>query len=339
MNNTKSYRHLTFEQRTRIYLLLKAGFSNQAIAEEIGCNPSTIHRELKRNSCYYLDRESPTRYFPNLAHKQALKRRQRGSKLEHDPDLKNYVLEHLRLGWSPEKIAGRLKLERGITVISHETIYAYLYSEKGREEKLYLFLRKKRFRRFPRVCRKIRTHITNRVGIEERPEEVWTRETFGHWEGDLMMFSNTKTNLITLRERKSRVMVAIKNENKKAQTTAEKIIQRFKGNKKALITTVTLDNGTEFAEHAQIAEALRIDVFFCNPYASYEKGSIENGNRELRYDLPRDIDIENYSQSRIDNLVNNINNRPMKCLGFKTPAEVFHENYSDLITDFVALQA
>jgi len=164
-------------------------------------------------------------------------------------------------------------------------IYAYIYDERARDERLYIHLRRKRRWRKPKLSRSQHRHgpIPNRIGITERPSIIATRQTFGHWEGDLILFNKTKTNLITLRERKSRLMLAIKNPSKQAKTTADNIIDKFKGNKKSLLATVTFDNGGEFAEHQRIAQALNIDIFFCKPYASYEKGTIENGNRELRY--------------------------------------------------------
>ena len=146
-----------------------------------------------------------------------------------------------------------------------------------------------------------------------------------------MLFSNTKTNLITLRERKSRLFLAIKNPSKHSDVTSKNIINKFKGRKNILIQTLTLDNGGEFSKHEDIAKCLRIDTFFCDPYSSYQKGSVENGNGVLRYNLPRSADIDSLSQKQINNLVDKINNRPMKCLGFKTPSEVFMENYGQLV--------
>lgn len=146
-----------------------------------------------------------------------------------------------------------------------------------------------------------------------------------------MLFSNCSTNLITLRERKSRFFIAIKNPSKHAEPTSKNIIKKFKGRKNILIETLTLDNGGEFAKHENIAKQLRIDTFFCDPYSSYQKGSVENGNGVLRYDLPKSINIDSLSQKQIDKIVDKINNRPMKCLDFYTPAEIFRKNYGQLV--------
>ena len=125
--------------------------------------------------------------------------------------------------------------------------------------------------------------------------------------------------------------MAIKNPSKRADITSENIIHKFKGRKNILIETLTLDNGGEFAKHENIAKYLRIDTFFCDPYSFYQKGSVENGNGVLRYDLPRSTNIGSLSQKQIDKIVDRINNRPMKCLGFSTPAEVFKQNHGQLV--------
>ena len=336
MSKNNGFTHLTMAKRANLYLLHYAGESKSKIAEELGCNRSRIYRELKRNSCCTND--SKRKYFPNLAHQKALKRRKRVLKLQAHSDLKTYVIAKLKIGWSPEMIAGRLKREHGVTIISHECIYAYIYDERTRDQRLYLHLRKKRSWRKPKILRNHHGPIPNRIAITERPQIISTRQTFGHWEGDLVLFNKTKTNLITLRERKSRFMLAIKNASKQAKTTADNIIERFKGNRKSLLATVTLDNGGEFADHERISEALNIDIFFCKPYASYEKGTVENGNRELRYSLPRDILIDGYNQTDIDKIINNINHRPLKCLDYQTPVEVMLKKYGDVLKQFVAVR-
>lgn len=253
-------------------------------------------------------------------------------KIDRNPELKADIIAKLQAGWSPEIISGYLQREKGISVISHETIYAYIYSKEGHKNELYLTLRKRRKKRLAKLSRKSKTtRIPNRVSIHERPAEIEQKNSCGHWEGDLMLFSNQGTNLITLRERKSRFFIAIKNPSKHADITAKNIIDKFRGRKNILIETLTLDNGGEFARHETIAKQLRIDTFFCDPYSSYQKGSVENGNGVLRYDLPRSTDLDSLSQKQIDKIVNKINNRPMKCLGFNTPAEVFKQNYELLV--------
>lgn len=323
----KHYEHLDIASREKLYELLQKGYGVKVIAEKLCYHKSTLYRELNRN-------KTRIGYLPDSAQKLADKRHAKPLKIEGNPELKNSIISRLMGGWSPEQIAGFLQREKGIKVISHETIYAYIYSRKDKDNSLHLCLRKRRKRRRARVgCKAKRISIPNRTSIHARPAEIEEREAFGHWEGDLMLFSDQRNNLITLRERKSRFFIAIKNPNKMADTTAENIIKKFRGQKKTLIETLTLDNGGEFASHEKIQKCLRIDTFFCDPYSSYQKGSIENGNGVLRYDLPRSTNLENLSQKAIDKIVSKINNRPMKCLGFNTPAEVFQKHYSELIGD------
>lgn len=336
MQKGNCYQQLERSERCQIYALDKAGLKPKDIAKQLGRHRSTIYRELCRNRCYYNGHEYYS-YLPNIADAAAKRRRKRELKLMQQTDLKELIVSYLKKGWSPEQIAGRLKQEHGYTVISHETIYAYIYDKRAQDERLYLYLSRKRRYRQPRVCRKNRRGpIANRTDISERSQEVESRQTFGHWEGDLILFKDTRSNLITLRERQSRFMFGLLNPSKEASNTSKAIIKHFEVQKPGLITTLTLDNGGEFAKHEAIAEALKIDIFFCRPYASYEKGTIENGNRQLRRDLPRDVKIDNYSQKEIDEIVNRVNNRPLKCLGFKTPAEVLLESHENVLKSFVA---
>ena len=323
----KKYRHFTLSERERLYGLAQQGVPKKEIASQLGCHRSTVYRELARN-------HTSLGYLPDRANTMALERCNKPFKLDRNPALKEQIVSMLNGGWSPEIISGVLKKEQGITVISHETIYAYIYSREGSEKELYLSLLKQRKKRQSKVGRKAKKIcIPNRVSIDQRPPEIGERSTFGHWEGDLVLFSNRVANLITLRERKSRFFMAIKNNGKHADNTAKNIIQQFKGRKNILITTLTIDNGGEFAKHGEIAKHLRIDTFFCAPYASYQKGCVENGNGILRQFLPRSADIDALSQKEIDKIVDKINNRPMKCLGFQTPAEVFKQHYGQLVVN------
>ena len=142
MERKREYRHLIMARRANLYLLNYAGENKSQIAKELSCHRSTIYRELKRNSCR--DNAGKVKYFPNDAQQKAFKRRQRGLKLQRNVDLKAAIIEKLQAGWSPEMIAGRLKREHGVTVISHECIYAYIYDERARDERLYIHLRRKR---------------------------------------------------------------------------------------------------------------------------------------------------------------------------------------------------
>jgi len=245
--------------------------------------------------------------------------------------LREAVLSKLKLCWSPEQIAGRFKRENGGKArISHESIYTYIYSGYGIRNRWHECLRRKRRWRIPRIGRKQRLQIPNRVGIVERSTEINKRQTFGHWEGDLMVFGRgTKTNLITLRERMSRYMVAVVNPSKHSEITASNIIKALRPNQEC-VNSITFDNGLEFSKHETIAKDLKAATYFCEPYKSYQKGSVENGNGLLRIDLPRNINSELISTSRVNHLVKRINYRPMKCLDYQTPVEIFNQCFKNI---------
>lgn len=314
----QQYRQLNSQDRFKIYYLLLDGFCQSEIARQLNFHRSTISREIKRNS-------NKHGYTPGLADKVAVDRRyHKRSNFTVYPWLKEYVVYCLKAGWSPEQISGRLRLKYGKSVIAHETIYRFIYSDEGAERKLYLYLCKKKRARKRRGSRGTRQMIPNRTSIHERPTMIEKRSSFGHWEGDLILFKKgVLANIITLRERKSRYIVTIKNENRRPKETATNIINHMCLIKEH-IKSLTLDNGIEFKEHCLVADHLNLATYFCDPYKSFQKGSVENGNRLLRTPFPRDLDISAYTQEYITSQTNKINNKPMKCLGYKTPTEVFH---------------
>ena len=316
-----------------ISTLLRAGFSRLAIAEQLGVHRSTVYREIDRNGSKNVG------YLPIVAERRVKERKARYLKLKEDNALSQTVANHLKEGWSPEQIAGRLKRENGgCSVISHETIYRWIYSDFGKRNRYYACLRKKRRWRAPIASRKMRCVIPERVSIAERPAAVNQRQEFGHWEGDLMLFSRdvTRLNLITLRERVSRYFVAILNPSRHAKGTAERIITYFTNGRAQGISSMTFDNGSEFFGHLELVRELAINTYFCDPYKSWQKGSVENGNGVLRVELPRSTVLDSLSQRELDKIVMNINRRPMKCLGYETPEEVFNRNMSHLKQSFVS---
>lgn len=319
----KQYNQLTQENRIAISTLLRAGFSVSAISEQLGVHRSTLYREINRNS------QKISGYLPIVAERLVKERKARSFKLNENKELCHIVRECLTIGWSPEQIAGRLKQEnKGLPVISHETIYRWIYSDFGRRNKYYTLLRHKRTWRRLRGTRKPRVTIPDRVSIIERPMKINQKEEFGHWEGDLMLFTKagTKSNLITLRERVSRYFVAILNPSRHAIETAARINHYFMTQGKSIVNSITFDNGSEFFAHLDIVAQLGISTYFCDPYKSWQKGSVENGNGVLRFELPRTTEIHKFTQKEINKTVMNINRRPMKCLGYRTPEEVFNEH-------------
>lgn len=238
------------------------------------------------------------------------------------------MIEKLKLGWSPQQIAGRSRLLLGIkNTISHETIYNYVFSPRGKELKLYSYLRSRQKRRFPKIARKKnkRSLIPNRVSIHDRPAIINQRDEFGHWEADLIVFSyDKKANIFTMRERKSRYLIALKNQNRSPTTINQSLLQS--GVRWSLrVKSITFDNDFAFRKHEQLAAALTAKTFFCDPFKSHQKGSIENVNRVLREYCSRKMVIASLKQEELSHYTELINERPMKCLGYRTPKEVYFD--------------
>lgn len=304
--------------------MLERHYPKNKIAEILGVHRSTIYRELKRNSFKHR-RHDIHIYWSNPAHQNYLDRRKRTRKIDKDQNLKDYVHSKLKSGWSPWQIEGRLKLENSNhCIISHETIYRYIYSDYGIRNIFYHKLRRKHIWRVKRNSRKPR--VPKDMLIDNRPDSINKREEFGHWEGDLMMFKQgIKGNLITLRERKSRFIIAIKNTDKTASGTALTLISTVKKLKKYL-KSITFDQGSEFNKHQWIKECFGTDIYFCTPASPYQKGAVENGNGVIRVELPRNYDVAKLKQKHVAQLVSEINSRPLKCLGYKTPQEIFQQS-------------
>lgn len=319
----KCYRHISSDSRLKIHQLLLQGWGIQEIAEQLGVHRATLYRELARNSCQF-------GYRPDWASQQALLRRRSRivAKLDKNETLKQFVIEKLKIGWSPQQIAGRLNREAGHTVICHESIYQYIYSRRGQALKLFKYLRKKRCFRYPRIKRRRFQKFENKKkSIKDRPPSIESREKAGHWEGDLILFRKKQTNLFTLRERKTRLIVAIKNASRKSQSTAKTLLSYMQKNQHKTIKTLTLDNDPAFSLHEEIAKSLNAAIYFCDPYKSYQKGGIENANRLLRTKFPKRIDIDQLDQNAIDKIVDSLNDRPMKCLSYATPKEEFFKHF------------
>ena len=316
----RSYDQLSLDDRCEIARLSANGSSVRQIAAALDRSPSTISRELKRNS------GAQVGYRSSYANQQARARRWKGSRLERDESLRAAVIERLASGWSPEQIAGRLEREQGRKVISYETIYRFIYAQLSRT-------RDYRWRRYlprgksKRGCRGRKggspaSFIEGRVSLANRPLEAADRSTCGHWEADLMMFTKYGQAILTVHERKSRLLLAIRLSSKAANGVARHLVNLFGAMPPPLRQTVTFDNGTEFARHLALHD-LKIETFFCDPYAPWQKGGIENAIGRMRRFIPRKTDLATLSNSRFRNLVAAYNNTPRKCLDFRTPAESF----------------
>jgi IS30 family transposase len=265
-------------------------------------------------------------YLPDTASRKAAKRRECGRKLsylEKDDEAMDYVLEKLKVGWSPEQIAGRMETDIG-KYLNYESIYQFVYSLEGRKANLRQYLCQGRRIRCKRHGRKKhRGKIPNRVDIVMRPKEVEGRKEFGHWEGDSVVYNRQKECLSTQAERKTRYLILLQPEDRTAAARTSIINERFSGIPALARRTMTFDNGLEFAGHEEMTKALDMPVYFAKPYSSWQRGTNENSNGLVRRYLPRDTDLDSLPKGTIEWVEEQLNNRPRKCLGFQTPAEAF----------------
>ena len=312
------YRQLSIEERCSIARLHEDGQSIRQIASALDRQPSTIARELKRNS------GSKVGYQPAYAQAQTDARRWTGARLERDDRLREEVLDRLACGWSPEQVAGRLAHEQGHRVISHETIYRFVYAQLKRtnDTKWRLYLPRAKIRRGWRTKGGWpRTH--GKCSIHDRPKDIASRHIPGHWEADCMLFRTPRPAFLIAHERHPRIALAVLQPRLKAQTVAQCLTNLLKPLTPELRQSITFDNGAEFTRHHQLASQLGIHTYFCDPRAPWQKGGIENAIGRLRRALPTKTDPTTLPPQQLDAILANYNNTPRKCLGFKTPAETF----------------
>lgn len=316
---------LTAFEREKISIWLAQKVSKREIARRLRRSDSTIRDEIKRNSFgeHYV-----------AVHAQA-RAEKRVVKARHRHPLKNksvyrYVLRKLRSGWSPEQISGRLKLRKPNNPyweISYECIYQFIYHKNNKHKQLWEYLPRKQKRRRKKHGRKAqRSRIPDRVSIHDRPKEIESRLVFGHWEGDSIESKNHQGGIHTEVERKTRFMMAKFVKDLTAKETANKAAQMFCNLPEAAKKSTTLDNGKEFTKHKQF----NIPTFFADPYASWQRGTNENSNGLIRRYLPKKTDFSKYEQWELDDMIEEINNRPRKCLGYRTPQEAFDEELKSI---------
>jgi IS30 family transposase len=319
------YRQLCLTERIEIYRLHSAGKSLRMIASFLGRSASTISRELKRNS--KPTKAWPGGYLPDRANRLAERRRRWDCrhKLARQPALRAVVHDRLAMGWSPEQIAGRLTRDNAPMRISHESIYRFIYHRSAQKDYWHRLLPKRKSRRgtLGRRGGSSVQRIKHRQSLHHRPLEALDRATPGHWEADLMLFAKYGQAVLVSHERHSRILLADRRPNKAAQGVADKLTAMLAPLPSRLRRTITFDNGTEFAFHHQLTERMGIKTFFCDPYAPWQKGGVENAISRMRRRLPRKSDLAQISQPDLDRMIADYNNTPRKCLGFRTPAEVF----------------
>jgi IS30 family transposase len=312
----KPYTQLTSEQRYQISGLKKAGFTQAAIAQEVGVHKSTISRELMRNQGQRGWRPAQAQRFRDERKRACLNGKQFSAADWHVVD------SLIRADLSPEQAANRLSYEGGVS-ICHETIYQHIYADKHQGGDLHLTLRSQKPRRKRYGSgQERRGTIRNRVSIDERPDIVATRSRIGDWEGDTVIGKNHQGGFVTLAERKSRYVLAAPIRSKHAAGVTAKI-KRLLPPHKAKCHTITFDNGKEFAEHEQMAASLGADIYFAHPYHSWERGLNENSNGLLRQYFPKGMELHEITDEEVQRAVDKLNHRPRKVLGFRSPHEVF----------------
>ena len=324
------YHRLTMEKRIIIEALRKEGCSKKHIAERVGCHPTTVWRELKRN-------KSRKGYRPKKAQAKVdwRMRQKAAARRKLTPEMWNFAKGRMFEGWTPEQIEGRCRRD-GIPMASRETLYKEYYRRqrlvlagKSDEELPLLAMRRKKRKARDRNAKKRRDagrgKIPGRVDIEKRPRRVESRARVGHWEGDLINGLQGTGNLVTLAERMTRFVLFAYAATKEADGVVSAVIGLLASLPKSFLDTLTFDNGKEFAKFGQIRQALGIDVYFAKPYHSWERGTNENRNGIVRKVLPKGRsfdDITGEEMRRIDRM---LNDRPLKCLNWRTPREAFAE--------------
>ena len=318
MQGMKPYTRLSQAEREQVFLLTHEGISIREIGKRLGRTHTTISRELNNRGKLY---------SPVAAHTDAVTRRHERDKHKlDDPLLQTYIIRKLGEAWSPEQIAGRLKTTGSNTTLCHEPIYASLYERPLKGERYWEFLRrghKKRERWFDRRVQHARRQIIlEKVSVSNRPEEAQTRSKVGHWETDLMEGMKATRHVVSATvDRKSGAIILDKLKSKESQEKMDAMVSRFSRIPFHIRKTMTFDNGLENAEHARLRD-LRMKTFFCAPYHSWEKGTVENTIGLVRQYLPKGGDLTHVTQQELMTISQALNDRPRKRLGYLTPNEV-----------------
>lgn len=307
--------HLTSNERDKISILHAEGKRPSQIAKIIGRHRSTISRELERKtSVFYQDKYIGSQSHGNVQRKwkEAHKR-----KRLNNPKIVEYIESKLKLYYSPEIISNTMAEDIGLTA-SHEAIYQFVYKERN---DLTVFLTRKQLGRKPRKKgrKSKRNLIPNRIDIDKRPIEANERKEFGHFEGDTIFSSNKKSALLVIVDRLTRRSKIKKLTRKTALQASSNIIFALKDYNIIDLKTITYDNGSEFCYHEKVNEELKMSSYFCKPYHAWEKGTVENINGLIRRFFAKGTDFDIITEEQIQYVEEWINNRPMKCLGFKSP--------------------
>lgn len=319
---------ITFSEREKLEFLVRCHLGIREIARRLHRDHTVILRELERNT------GRGDRYTAKTAERFVQQRRQRARlrKLDCDDQLYWQVRLYLQQRFSPEQIAGLLCAERGQSVLSHETIYHYIYTGNGKYSGWYHYLRRGQRRRQPRQQRKRRTpKIPQRISIHDRPMEIDEKQRYGDWETDSMVFSKQTERLSVQYERKGQLVRIHKVPDGSAQATLDALRDSVESLPSTLWHSLTWDNGTEGVKHTLLRDDYGIDTYFCDPYASWQKGGVENMNGLIRQYLPRSTDLSTITDAVIQWIEDQLNNRPRKGLGYQTPNQVIQSYLQEVV--------
>jgi len=330
----RTYRQLNLDERYQIQTRIGLKHSISEIARALGRHPSTISRELERNSapippCHYAFRNPKPKYYALPADRKTRRRRvaKGAAQRKIKGELQELVESKLRLSWSPEQISARLRSELGI-IVSHETVYQHILRNK---ETLWFYRRCLRFggskhHRF----KTSRVATALRSGIEARPKEANERAELGHWERDCVLGKRGESALLTFVDRKSRYVRLAHISNVNSANVESATLDALHG---LPAKTLTNDNGVEFKRAQYLTSNVAVPIYFCNPHSPWERGSVENANGLLRQYFPKGYDFDKLPSWAPSAVENTLNFRPRKVLGFKTPHEVFHNTTIQLMKD------
>lgn len=318
----RSYGQMSLRERSQMELLLEEGWTLRSIAARLGRAASTISRELRRNGQGKAKRAGV--YLAEAAQTRAASRRRLDTRfrLARQPDLRARVKDGLAMGWSPAQIAGRLAREQGSCVISHESIYRYIYHRVELRDYWHRLLPRRKQRRGSGRRGGQKT-IPHRVSIHARSPAATRRAEPGHWEADLMMFARHQQSLLVVHERMSRMTLLTPLEGKQAEPVAKAIARLIAPLPETLRRSMAFDNGPEFYRHYRLTDRFGLQGYFCDVHAPWQKGGVENLIGRIRRYLPRKTDLAGCSKREILSLQNKLNTTPRKCLDFQTPEEAF----------------
>ena len=311
-----AYKRVTKEERRFIYRWRQEGLCLREVGRRLGRAASSVCREILRNT-------GGRGYRPKQAHVTAQAQARRPGPRRFTEAVRIDAEARLKDGWTPDIIGNRARLD-GRAWVCKETIYKHIYADAKAGGKLWMNLprsRRKRHRRCPRQEGRGRGRIPNQRRIDTRPAEVETRQTVGHWEGDLINGAHETGNLITLVERSTRFTLVGRTDSKEAEEVTRGICAQFETLPQVVRLSLTLDNGKEFARHETLARTTHMDVFFAKPYHSWERGTNENTNGLIRRLHPKKSSFADIGRAELKPIDTYLNDRPRKCLGWMTPRE------------------